>query len=147
MHGASWSKVVGIGVLLAAVGCGRYASKPEPSLYDRLGGKPAITAVVGDFLQAVGNDGRVRHQPAPERVPALRALLVDLVCQASGGPCVYGGRDMKAAHAGMGISQAEFEAVVDDLVKTLDHYKVAEREKRELLALLGPMRNDIVEAQ
>jgi hemoglobin len=47
----------------------------------------------------------------------------------------------------MGISQAEFEAVVDDLVKTLDHYKVPKREKQELLALLAPMRNDIVEAQ
>lgn len=145
MHSASWSKVVGLCIMLAAVGCGRYVSKPEPSLYDRLGGKPAITAVVGDFLQAVASDDRVRHQPAPERVPALRGLLVDLVCQASGGPCVYSGRDMKAAHSGMGISQAEFEAVVDDLVKTLDHYKVPQREQRELLALLAPMRQDIVE--
>src|SRR3989344_9548235 len=110
MHSASWSKVVGFGILLAAVGCGRYASKPEPSLYVRLGGKPAITAVVGDFLQAVGNDGRVRHQPAAERGPALRGLLVDLVCQASGGPRGYGGRGMKAAPAGGGVSPGEVGA-------------------------------------
>jgi hemoglobin len=54
---------------------------------------------------------------------------------------------MKAAHAGMGITGGEFEAVVDDLVQTLDHYKVPDREKNELLAMLAPMRGDIVEAQ
>ena len=132
---------------MVAAGCARYAAKSETSLYDRLGGKPAITAVVGDFLEAVGQDSRVRHQPAPERVPALQVSLVDLVCQASGGPCEYRGRPMKAAHAGMGISQAEFEAVVDDLVKTLDRYKVPAREKNDLLGLLAPLREDIVEVQ
>ncbi|HET8761375.1 MAG TPA: group 1 truncated hemoglobin [Nitrospiria bacterium] len=138
--------VVGLSVALAAVGCARHTT-PEASLYDRLGGKPAITAVVGDFLQKVGSDGRIQHQPAPERVPMLTANLVDLVCQAAGGPCEYRGRPMKAAHAGMGITEGEFEAVVDDLVQTLDRYKVPEREKNELLAMLAPMRGDIVEAQ
>ncbi|MFZ5875683.1 MAG: group I truncated hemoglobin [Nitrospirota bacterium] len=144
MKRASWINVVALGVLMAA-GCSRFAAQPEPSLYDRLGGTPAITAVVGDFLEAVGNDGRVKNQPPPARVPALKQSLVDLVCQATGGPCVYKGRDMKAAHAGMGITQAEFDAVVDDLVKTLDKYEVPAREKNELLAMLAPMRDDIVE--
>jgi hemoglobin len=141
---ASWIKMVAFGALVVA-GCGRFAAKSEPSLYDRLGGTPAITAVVGDFLDAVGKDARVKNQPPPARVPALKQSLVDLVCQATGGPCVYKGRDMKAAHAGMGITPAEFDAVVDDLVKTLDKYEVPAREKNELLALLGPMRGDIVE--
>jgi hemoglobin len=133
-----------LGALVAA-GCGRFAAKSELSLYDRLGGTPAITAVVGDFLETVGSDSRVKNQPPPARVPALTQSLVDLVCQATGGPCVYKGRDMKAAHAGMGITPAEFDAVVDDLVKTLDKYEVPAREKNELLALLAPMRGDIVE--
>jgi hemoglobin len=145
MKSASWIHVVALGALMVAAGCSRFAAQPEPSLYDRLGGTPAITAVVGDFLEAVGNDGRVKNQPPPARVPALKQSLVDLVCQATGGPCVYKGRDMKAAHAGMGITPAEFDAVVDDLVKTLDKYEVPAREKNELLALLGPMRGDIVE--
>jgi hemoglobin len=110
-----------------------------------LGGTPAITAVVGDFLDAVGHDTLVTHQPPPSRVPALQQSLVEMVCQAAGGPCVYKGRDMKSAHAGMGISQAEFDAVVDDLVQTLNTYEVPEREKSELLALLAPLRDDIVE--
>jgi hemoglobin len=138
--------VVGLSVAVAAVGCARQ-TKPEASLYDRLGGKPAITAVVGDFLQKVGSDSRIQHQPPPERVPVLAANLVDLVCQATGGPCEYEGRPMKAAHAGMGITGDEFDAVVDDLVQTLDHYRVPEREKTELLAMLAPMREDIVETR
>ena len=73
-------------------------------------------------------------------------IKADLVCQASGGPCIYRGKEMKAAHAGMGISNAEFDAVVDDLVQTINKYKVGEREKNELLSLLAPMRTQIVEA-
>lgn len=146
MRTPSWFKVAAMGAVIVAVGCSRFASKPEPSLYDRLGGTPAITAVVGDFLAAVGTDERVKHQPPAERVPALNTMLVDMVCQATGGPCVYTGRDMKAAHAGMGISHAEFDAVVDDLIQTLNKYEVPEREQQELLALLAPLRNDVVEA-
>lgn len=138
---------VGLVAMAAAAGCARHAAKPEVSLYERLGGKPAITSVVRDFLQKVGTDSRVRHQPAAERIPALTANLVDLVCQATGGPCEYRGKPMKAAHAGMGITGDEFDAVVDDLVQTLDQYKVPEREKNELLGLLAPMREDIVEAE
>ncbi len=139
--------LVGLSFAVGVVGCARHVATTEASLYDRLGGTPAITAVVGDFLQKVGSDSRIQHQPAPERVPVLAANLVDLVCQAAGGPCEYQGRPMKAAHAGMGISGDEFDAVVDDLVQTLDHYKVPAREKNELLALLAPMREDIVETQ
>lgn len=138
---------IGLSVAVAASGCARQVATTEAPLYDRLGGKPAITAVVADFLQKVGSDTRVQHQPAPERIPMLTANLVDLVCQATGGPCTYQGRPMKAAHAGMGITGGEFDAVVDDLVQTLDYYKVPEREKNELLAMLAPMRGDIVETQ
>lgn len=131
--------------MAALGGCATAPSTPEATLYERLGGKPAIEAVVGDFLAKVGSDGRVRHQPSPERVPVLKNLLTELVCEAAGGPCTYTGRDMRSAHAGMGITGDEFDAVVDDLVRTLNEYKVPEREKGELLALLGPMRKGIVE--
>jgi hemoglobin len=138
---------VGLVAMTLAAGCARHATKPEASLYDRLGGRAAITAVVDDFLAKVGSDSRVLHQPAAERIPVLKTNLVDLICQAAGGPCEYQGRPMKTAHASMGITNAEFDAVVDDLVQTLDHYKVPEQEKNELLGLLAPMREDIVEAK
>ncbi|MFO0765791.1 MAG: group 1 truncated hemoglobin [Nitrospiraceae bacterium] len=71
-------------------------------------------------------------------------MLVDQICQASGGPCTYTGRDMKSTHAGMGINSGDFDALVGDLVATLNQFKVPEREKNELLGALGPMK-DIVE--
>ena len=80
----------------------------------------------------------------PPQVSKLKANLADQICQAAGGPCSYLGRDMKDTHKGMNITEAEWNATVEALVKALDKYKVGEREKNELLAALGPMKADIV---
>jgi len=77
-------------------------------------------------------------------VPKLKVLLVEQICSATGGPCRYTGRTMKESHRGQDITDADFNAMVGDLVKTLDKFKVPEREKNELLSLLSPMRPDIV---
>ncbi len=117
----------------------------EKSLYDRLGGKTAITAVVDDFVGRVAADTRINGKFANANIPRLKSMLVDQICQASGGPCTYTGRDMKSTHAGMGVSSSDFDALVGDLVATLNKFKVPEREKNELLGALGPMKGDIVE--
>ena len=117
----------------------------EKSLYDRLGGKTAITAVVDDFVGRVAGDTRINGKFANANIPRLKSMLVDQICQASGGPCTYTGRDMKSTHAGMGVSSSDFDALVGDLVATLNKFKVPEREKNELLGALGPMKGDIVE--
>ena len=78
----------------------------DKSLYDRLGGKPAITAVVDDFVGRVAADSRINGKFANTDIPRLKMLLVEQICQASGGPCTYTGRSMKATHAGMGVSSA-----------------------------------------
>jgi len=117
----------------------------EKSLYDRLGGKTAITAVVDDFVGRVAADTRINGKFANANIPRLKSMLVDQICQASGGPCTYTGRDMKNTHAGMGVSSSDFDALVGDLVATLNKFKVPEREKNELLGALGPMKGDIVE--
>ena len=72
-------------------------------------------------------------------------MLIDQVCEATGGPCKYNGRSMKVAHAGMGVTNGEFDALVKDLVATLDQFKVGKREQDELLAILGPLKGEIVE--
>jgi hemoglobin len=72
-------------------------------------------------------------------------MLIDQVCEATGGPCHYNGRNMKVAHAGMGVTKGEFSALVDDLVATLKQFKVPSAEQDELLAILGPLKADIVE--
>ena len=121
--------------------------KPGAPLFDRLGGKPAITAVVDDFVANVAADDRINGFFAKTDIPRLKSLLVEQICAGSGGPCTYTGRDMKTAHAGMGVSDAHFGALVEDLVATLDKFKVPPREKNDLLAVLGPMKTDIVAPQ
>ena len=131
---------VALAVVLAAC-----AQRPVPvSLYDRLGGKAAIIAVVDQLVDNVASDQRIngffaRTDPGP-----FKAKLVDQICAASGGPCRYAGKDMRTAHAGRHITDADFDALVADLVAALDHFNVPARERNELLGLLGPMRTDIV---
>jgi len=121
------------------------APPPKKALFERLGGKPAIEAVIDDFLGRVAKDERINAGFAVGDVPRLRQRLVELVCAGTGGPCVYSGRDMKSAHAGMKITNAQFDALVGHLVATLDKFKVPAQEKGELLGILGPMRGAIVE--
>ena len=112
----------------------------QKSLYDRLGGQPALVAVVAN----VAADNRINGMFAGTDIPRLKRLLVEQICAGTGGPCKYTGRDMKTAHRGMKVTDAHFNALVEDLVKTLDKFKVPAKEKGELLAILGPMRSDIV---
>ena len=131
-------------VAVFAVGCGDKMMMEKKSLYDRLGGKPAITAVVDDFVGNVAGDARINQRFANANIPQLKAMLVDQICQAAGGPCTYTGASMKAAHAGMKITDVEFNALVEDLIKSLDKFKVGAREKKDLLGALGGMKSDIV---
>ena len=115
------------------------------SLYDRLGGKPAITAVVDHFVGNVASDNRINGFFAKTNIGRLKLRLVEQICMGTGGPCKYTGRSMKAAHRGMGVRGADFGALVEDLKLSLDKFDVPPREQGELLAILGPMKGDIVE--
>ena len=135
-------------LLLVAVNVTACATmEPPPSLYKRLGGRDAIARVVGDFVANVVADQRIARRftslPAPA-VEKLKSNLADQICDATGGPCSYLGRDMKATHAGMKITETEWNATVEGLVKALDKNKVGAKEKEELLGALGPMKKDIV---
>jgi hemoglobin len=116
----------------------------EKSLYERLGGMPGIEAVTTKFLENVAADNRINARFAKTDIPALKAKLVDQICEAAGGPCKYTGKDMRAAHAGMNITDAEFSAMGEDLASALDFYGVKSPEKDQLLAAIGGMKGDIV---
>jgi hemoglobin len=131
-------------LLLVALGAGTACAHEDHSLYDRLGGKPAIETVINEFVSIVGADQRVNHFFAKTDLVHFKAMMVDQVCEASGGPCKYTGRDMPTTHRGMGVTDADFAAVVEDLVKALDKLQVPKREQDDLLALLGPMKDQIV---
>lgn len=125
----------------------------KKSLYERLGGEPALTAVVDDFVGRAAGDPKVNFTrkgtaaewPAtPENVAHLKKMLVQFIAMATGGPQQYTGRDMKSAHAGMNISDAEFNALAADLAASLDKFKVPKAEKDELMAIAASTRGEIV---
>jgi hemoglobin len=117
------------------------------SLYERLGGLEAVTAVVDSFVARCAGDERINKKFERTDVPRLKKMLVDQVCEAAGGPCTYTGRGMRETHDGMGVTAGEFDALVEDLVVTLDEFEVPNPEQGELLGLLGPMRAEIVEVE
>ena len=119
----------------------------EKSLYDRLGGQPAVSAVIDDFAGRVLADTRINAKFAKSDPTRLVANLKTFVCKAAGGPCVYAGNDMKVTHHNMAVTQGEFGALVEDLVATLDKFNVPAKEKGELLGALGPLGPQIVESQ
>ena len=129
-------------LLLAA--CQDMGMAPQKSLYERLGGKDAITAVVDDFVANVAADKRINGFFAKTDVPRLKRNLVDQICQTTGGPCTYTGKDMRTAHKGMGITDADFNALVEDLKMSLDKFKVPAKEQGELLGALGSLKPQIV---
>ncbi|SKC88690.1 group I truncated hemoglobin [Ohtaekwangia koreensis] len=123
--------------------------KEDTSLYTRLGGIDAISAVTDQFLANVAADSKINARfeatvANSSRLQLLRNNLIDQICAGSGGPCQYKGKTMAAAHAGMGITQDEFNALVADLVAALEKFSVPAQEKNDLLAILGPMQSDIV---
>jgi len=133
---------------LAAAGSLASGAEMKPTLYERLGGKDAVRAVVDDFANRIFTDDRVSpwfHGAAANvaRGDAYKAHLATFVCQATGGPCHYE-RDLKAVHHGFGVTKEAFAAVVEDLTLTLEALKVPAGEKSELLGMLAPLESQIV---
>ena len=124
------------------------AQTPPPTLYKRLGGYDAIVAVSDDFL------GRLSVNPqftkffaghSTDSLKRLRQHVIDFLCFGTGGPCVYMGRDMKTSHAGLGITESNWNASAKELVATLDKFNVPAKEKDEVLAAVTSLKKDIVE--
>jgi hemoglobin len=143
-------------LIVGVAACGGAAKKESTttteqasakSLYDRLGGVDGIKAVVKDFVEVqVANDVRINTKFFSNAdLPKLQDLMVNQICEATGGPCKYTGRSMKEAHAGMGVDEASFGALVEDLVKSLTKLNVPKAEQDELIAALATMHDDIVE--
>lgn len=147
-RGLGWGAVL----LFVAANLGACASTARvapstPSLYRRLGGREGIALVVGDFAANMTADPRVNARfkdLKPPEAEKFKSNLADQICEASGGPCSYLGKDMKTAHAGMKITEAEWTATVENLVKALDKNNVNAQAKQELLGALAPMKKDIV---
>ncbi len=139
--------VVSGGALLSGPALGQ--APMEKPLYERLGGYGAISAVVNDFAEKLFIDPQVGSFFKGMGTDTRKSFIqknVNLVCNVTGGPCKIISRDAKVVHTGLGIQEADFNVVVNHLVDTLDKFKVPDKEKQELLAIIGSLKPDIVES-
>ncbi len=134
-----WATIVTVAGL-AMAGC----AAQEPSLYQRLGGTEGISMVVDDFVDNVRADPTIDKRFAGADVAQTKRMLTELFCQDTGGPCKYTGRSLKDIHRGMDISNAEFDAMAADLMRSLDTFKLPSRERGEMMALFTSLRGDVV---
>ena len=116
-------------------------------LYDRLGAIDGISGLVDSWVARVAGDDRVNQKFMRTDIPRLKKEVVDLLCQATGGPCAYTGRNTRERYDGMKVTAGEFDAVMQALAATLDELNVPKAEQDELIGLLVPMRSEIVEIE
>ena len=134
--------------LLLTIGGSITARAQEKSLYERVGGYNALAAVVDDFVGRLVADKQFEKFFAGHSIDSkkrIRQHILDQFCAATGGPCVYTGREMKTTHAGLGITEADWDAAAKHLAASLDKFKVPEKEKGEVLAFVTSLKKDIVE--
>lgn len=141
-------------VVLALAACGGHPehiaketdqpAPPAKSLYERLGGTPGITAVVEEFVTTTGKDPRIEHFFVNADIPRLKKLMVEQICQNTGGPCHYTGKTMKDSHATMHVKGGDFDAFIDDLAKTLAKLSVPQAETKELLDAFVSLKTEVV---
>jgi len=120
------------------------AAFADASLFERMGGTPVVAKVVDQLLDLSMTDPRTKRSFQKINLKRLREKLNEQICTLSNGPCQYNGDSMKDVHAGLDITDAEFDGLVEHLIMALDANGVGLREKNELLKLLAPMKRDIV---
>jgi len=136
---------VGLVALPLTVGI---ASAQEKSLYHRLGGYDAIAAMLDDFVGRLAAEQQMQRffvGHSKNSDIRQRQLVVDLFCQVTGGPCFYIGRDLKVAHAGLGVTKSDWDLANTRFMETMNKFNVGEREQKELAGLIMPLEKDIVE--
>ncbi len=134
---------------IAAVSLAQQPAQPRPpSLYQRLGGYDAIAAVTDEFLTRMILDkqlGRFFAGMSKGSKTVLREHIVGFLCDLAGGPCHYIGKDLKPAHEGLGIAEADWRLAVAHLVASLNRFNVPAQEKSELVNAIAAFKGDIVE--
>lgn len=137
-----------VGAALPLATSAAQAAPAGTTLYARLGGFDAIAAVTDDFVGRLARDAALTKffgGLSLDSQKRLRQRVVEQLCEATGGPCFYTGRDMKTAHKGLGIGEADWQKAAGHLVATLDKFKVPAKEKNEVVAFVTKLKPDIVE--
>lgn len=124
------------------------AHQDSQSLYKRLGGYDALAAVTDDFIKGIATDKQLSRffgGVSRDSQKRIRQLVLDQLCAATGGPCIYIGRSMRASHEGLGITEDDWNIAVRLLTQTLDKFKVPKSDQNDLLKILGTLKADIVD--
>lgn len=130
-------------ILLSALLLSSCSQNNSPSLYQQLGGEAGITAITDGLLHEIEHDQRIVHHFADTDIARFRRLLAEQLCELSGGPCVYSGGTMQQSHTGFNISLADYDALVEGLIKVMQQQNISISAQNQLLALLAPMYKDI----
>lgn len=128
---------------LILTGCQNVRSEPDDSLYLQLGARAGIADVVEDLLYLIVDDTRINYQFKGINVAQFHRNLTDQLCELSGGPCQYSGRQMRESHAAMGITDTQFNALVEDLILAMEENDVPTTAQNRLIKALIPMYPDI----
>jgi len=131
-----------IAAFVLATSC--QAVRADSSLYARPGGEPAVTAVVSELVEVMRTDPVSGHHFRKVNHKRLKATITEQICSLVGGPCAFDSDDMKTTHAGLPVTETDFYRLVQHLVIILDRHGVRGREKNELLAILAPLKRDVV---
>ncbi|SNY60121.1 hemoglobin [Arsukibacterium tuosuense] len=129
-----------IACLLMLLGCSNPA---QTSLYQRLGAEQGINAIVDGLLYQIEHDERIVHHFADSDIGRFRAMLAEQLCDLTGGPCQYSGSTMQESHTGFNITLADYDALVEGLIKVMQRQQISLADQNALLALLAPMYKDI----
>ena len=144
------SIALGLGAALSPPAVAQQPASPKPALYERLGGLKGISLVVDDFIDRLVANKTLNKNPAinagrkASPPPYLKVQVSQLMCEATGGPCKYTGKDMKSAHAHLNISEKEWDVMAAEFKKSLDKFKVPAAEQDELFQIVGKTKPDIV---
>lgn len=133
--------------LLVAIGLAACATTPTRSLYDDLGGDDGVDALALDLLVRTSDDPRIAHHFRNADIARLHEKLVEMICVQTGGPCIYTGVPMAEAHAGRDLREADFNALVENLIDAMEARKLPRRTQFRLLDRLAAMHGDVVEVE
>ncbi|HEU0199452.1 MAG TPA: group 1 truncated hemoglobin [Burkholderiaceae bacterium] len=143
--------VLALGALISATSVAQQpAAVAKPPLYERLGGLKSISLVVDDFIDRLVANKTLNKNPAIDAgrksspAPYLKVQVAQLVCEVTGGPCKYTGKDMKSSHAHLNISEKEWDVMAGEFKKSLNKFKVPAAEQSELFEIVGKTKPDIV---
>ena len=144
------SIALGLGAALSPPAVAQQPASPKPALYERLGGLKGISLVVDDFIdrlvanKTLNKNHAINAGRKASPAPYLKVQVSQLMCEATGGPCKYTGKDMKSAHAHLNISEKEWDVMAAEFKKSLDKFKVPKAEQDELFDIVGKTKPDIV---